>query len=113
MACGSTALSAYLSCQHTGIAEDHQAILCACERHIQAPWISQEANALRSAALSVPLQEAHRVCCAAQGSMLFLSAHLVLIGAHAGQDDEVLLTSLESVHTGHLCAHQAEQSAVI
>ena len=26
---------------------------------------------------------------------------LMLVGADAGQDDEVLLTALESIHTGH------------
>ncbi len=31
-----------------------------------------------------------------------MRVYLVLIGAHAGEDDVVLLSALEGVHTGHL-----------
>lgn len=43
-----------------------------CECHIETTWIIEEADAL------------------------------VLIGPHTGQDDEVFLSALESVHTGDL-----------
>ena len=32
----------------------------------------------------------------------FKATHLVVIGAHTRQDDEVLFTALEGVHRGHL-----------
>ncbi len=37
-----------------------------------------------------------------QGVTSFVRVYLVLIGAHTRQDDVVLLSALEGVHTGHL-----------
>ena len=58
--------------QHLGIAHHDDRIFGARERHIEAPGIGEEADAL------------------------------VLVGADAGDDDDVLLAALESVHARHL-----------
>lgn len=56
------------------VANDYDAVLSSCKSHVQTAWVVEETNAL------------------------------VFVGAHTGHDDEVFLSPLERVNTGHLYA---------
>ena len=62
----------HLSAQHTRVAQHHEAKACACEGDVEAPGVREEADAL------------------------------LLVGAHARHDDDVLLTALKRIHAADL-----------
>mmetsp|Transcript_9120 Transcript_9120/g.10530 ORF Transcript_9120/g.10530 Transcript_9120/m.10530 type:complete len:347 (-) Transcript_9120:1219-2259(-) len=58
--------------QHFRVSEDHNSVTCTGQRNVQTPWIVQESNPL------------------------------VLVGANTRQDNVILFSALEAVHTCYL-----------